>query len=59
MIEAVVAGVGILVTLQGAILAYVVSIERRLTRLETTIAEWREQRRGRPPTDTREPQLQG
>lgn len=38
MIEALVAGVGILIGLNGAILAYVVSIERRLTRLET----WRE-----------------
>ena len=35
MIELFLAGVGILVTLNGAILAYVISIERRLTRLET------------------------
>ena len=33
--EAVIAGVGILIGLNGAILAYVISIERRLTRLET------------------------
>ncbi len=35
MIEAVIVGVGILIGLNGAILAYVISIERRLTRLET------------------------
>ena len=35
MTEAVIAGVGILIGLNGAILAYVISIERRLTRLET------------------------
>ena len=35
MIEAVVAGLGILIALNGAILAYVISIDRRLTRLKT------------------------
>ena len=45
MLEAVIAGIGILVGLNGAILAYVISIERRLTRLET-IQQLDDRRRG-------------
>jgi hypothetical protein len=48
MAEAVVAGIGILVGLSGAILAYVVTIERRLTRLETLTEELIAQRRAGP-----------